>query len=320
MNLRTNIYRFMRFAPCLIAFVAWTQSSVGAEQNITVTNWTERWITNVIEVRIPKNVFVDEFRTNWVEQTLTNVVTLYETNWLPKYVTNTVPVDATRLVEVTNYRTNWIVQNNTNWITLNKTNWTSLTETNEVAVDAVQTNLITLYQTNWKSLTLTNFATVLVLRTNWVSQPVTNVVQLDLGPNGSATAAVKPVPQSKPAKVEPASPAPAPVPVHTDSLAIDARGTARPLAKNIVAVKLGARWISDPAASVNVQQWRVEWNDGAILCFAQDHEFNRELPIGTYKIEITARGATDNSLVFTRAVLSVTPDGAIIQPKLTASK
>jgi hypothetical protein len=38
-----------------------------AERNITRTNWTERWITNFIEVRMPTNVFVDEFHTNWIE-------------------------------------------------------------------------------------------------------------------------------------------------------------------------------------------------------------------------------------------------------------
>src|SRR3989442_276716 len=58
----------------------------GAEATITRTNWAERWITNVVDILMPRNIFIDEYHTNWIEQWRTNVVNRYATNIIPTEV------------------------------------------------------------------------------------------------------------------------------------------------------------------------------------------------------------------------------------------
>src|SRR6185436_17344229 len=78
-------------------------------------------ITNVIEVRMPLNVFRDEYRTNWVEQFTTNFVDVYQTNWLQKTLTNTIVVEITQTNWETAlaFRTNWVMQSITNVVEIN---------------------------------------------------------------------------------------------------------------------------------------------------------------------------------------------------------
>ena len=64
------------------------------------TNWVDRSITNVIEVRMPRNVFVNQYRTNWFESLTTNVISVYATNRLTRFQTN--HVEARLLREVDN--------------------------------------------------------------------------------------------------------------------------------------------------------------------------------------------------------------------------
>src|SRR5690242_4427822 len=48
------------------------------------TNWTSRFVTNVIEVRAPQNIFVNEYRTNLTQHPVTNIVRVevWRTNFL----------------------------------------------------------------------------------------------------------------------------------------------------------------------------------------------------------------------------------------------
>src|SRR6266853_4759686 len=112
----------------LLSAVLTTSRSLvaGAEIDVARTNWTERWITNLIDVRRPTNIFVDEFHTNWLRQFVTNIVDVYATNWINQEVTNRISVPATHTVRVTEY----------------KTNWTAVRRTNEIAVDAMRTNFV----------------------------------------------------------------------------------------------------------------------------------------------------------------------------------
>lgn len=86
-----------------------------------VTNHFPRSITNVIEVRMPINVFRDEYRTNWVEQFTTNFVDVFQTNWLQKTLTNTIVVEITQTnwEAALAFKTNWVMQSITNVVEIN---------------------------------------------------------------------------------------------------------------------------------------------------------------------------------------------------------
>ena len=64
------------------------------QANVMRTNLVERWITNLIEIRMPLNRFVNEYQTNWVTQYHTNVIDVYATNQLTRTVTNQVLMDS----------------------------------------------------------------------------------------------------------------------------------------------------------------------------------------------------------------------------------
>lgn len=252
-------------------------SLTGTEVTITRTNWAERWITNVIEVRMPLNRFINEYRTNWVTQLRTNVVDIYVTNWVMRKLTNQVEVAAT---------------------------WT---------------NHVTAYQTNWSALNLTNWQTVVLFKTNWLTQAVTNLVQIDL-PSRPIVAAAAPseVVEPKEAPVETATPALAAV--WAGPLAIEAARTARPTANDLVEVQMKVRHTDNTAAPPQVQQWRVEREDGAILLFGQDQNFKRDLPLGNYKVEARMKVESDNPPLSVRGTLSVTTRETVVQPRLLVRK
>ncbi len=240
--------------------------------NVARTNLVDRWITNLVEVRMPVNRFVDVYHTNWVEQFRTNVVNHYATNIV------------TRM------------------------------QTNQVWVDVPRTNYLVAYRTNWTTINLTNWSTVLVFKTNWVSQPVTNTVQIDLpGPvNATGHAAVE-----RAALKQPVQPAPAPRPV--SPLAMDARRGGRRLPPNQVEVLLSVRWNSDPEMPLLVQQWRIESDDGSILCFGQDRQFTRTLPLGKYKVQVRAQRDRNSPILAALGTLAVSPGEVTLQPN-TAGK
>jgi hypothetical protein len=252
-------------------------SAIGAEVTITRTNLAERWITNVIEVRMPVNRFVNEYRTNWVTQLRTNIVNVSVTNWVMRQLTN------------------------------------------EVQVEATWTNHVTAYQTNWNMLNLTNWQTVVLFKTNWLTQAVTNLVQIDL-PSRPVVPAAAPSEAAEPKEAAVVTAPPAPAASWEGSLAIEAARTARPPANDLVEVQMKIRRTDNAASQSQVQQWRVEREDGAILLFGQDQDFKRELPAGNYKVEARLKVGGDNPPLSVRGTLSVTTRGAVVQPRLLVTR
>ncbi len=206
-----------------LTFWAFGPSLTGAEVTISRTNWVERWITNLIEIQMPNNRFVNVYQTNWVTQLRTNVVDVYATNWTMCKLTNQIEVVAL-----------W-----TNHVTAYRTNWTTKTLTNQMAVNLVRTNFVDLYNTNWSVLNLTNWQAVVLFKTNWITQPVTNVVQIEL-PSRPVAAAPAPNEVVEPleAPAETLSPVPA---AWAGPLTIEAVRTDRPPANDLVEVQLKAR-------------------------------------------------------------------------------
>jgi hypothetical protein len=169
-------------------------------------------------------------------------------------------------------------------------------------VDAFRTNVVTAYQTNW------------------VTQPVTNVVQVDVA---SASVATEAAPSSEATESKEASivtPVPVPPAVVAGPVVLEAARTTKPPNNDQVEVQLRVKGNGDPAPVLQVQQWRVERQDRAILCFGQDQEFKRELPAGTYKVEVKVRQAADGPLLTVRGMLVVTLREAVIQQNLTAKR
>jgi hypothetical protein len=105
--------------------------------DVFVTNRVSRVITNLVEIRMPLNVFFNEYRTNWVEQYRTNVVDVYRTNWLQRTLTNTITIQQTQTNWVSQYQTNLNAFTLTNWqtVVVFKTNWVGQTVTNLVELN-----------------------------------------------------------------------------------------------------------------------------------------------------------------------------------------
>ena len=242
----------------LVLWACWG-SLFGAEVNVVRTNWADRWITNLIEVRMPANHFVNEYHTNWVTQLRTNIVDVYATNRVTR------------------------------------------TLTNQVVVDAYWTNLVVAYQTNW------------------ITQPVTNIVQVAVpAPPTAKETAARAVVEPKEVRAEAAAPAPAAAWV--GPLAIDAARTSRAAANNLAEVQLKLRWTGNSVAPLQVQTWRVEREDGAILLFGQEQQFKRPLPIGNYKVDAKLKAEGDDPPLAVHGTLSVTLHEATIQPRLLVKK
>ena len=112
----------MRLVGLLICLgpVVLLQTATGAETYVTRTNWVENAITNVVEVRMPKNVFVNEYHTNWIDHVRTNVVT----KELPRQVV----VDFVHTNVITHYSTNYFnkSEERTLYIDLMSTNFEGL--------------------------------------------------------------------------------------------------------------------------------------------------------------------------------------------------
>jgi hypothetical protein len=251
-----------RFSAVIALAGASLLSAAGKEIDLVKTNWTDRLITNVIEVRVPANRFVNEYRTNWVEMVRTNTFNVYFTNVLTRMVTNC------------------------------------------VLVDVVRTNAIVAYQTNWQVLNLTNWSTVLVFKTNWVRQSLTNLVAVDL-PLGTQ-------PRQEQAAQAPLISRAAAL---TEPLALEAKRAARLTTNNQVEVELKVRWTNGASAPLLVQQWRLESEDGAILCFGQDRDFRREVPPGRYKVQVKAQRDGNGPLLAALGTLAVTPGEVVLQQR-----
>ncbi len=304
MNPNACLWRCSRLVVLSLGIAASRWLVAGGEIDVARTNWTKRWITNVIDVRVPTNIFVDEFHTNWLRQFVTNIVDVYATNWINQEVTNRISVPATHTVRVTEY----------------KTNWTSVRRTNEIAVDAMRTNFVNQWQTNLKIFTLTNWETVLVLKTNWILQPVTNIVQIDLFTNRPAVAetATAPSKPNIPREIVAAAPTVVATATPTEVLQIEATQTGRRPANGLVEVQLTVSWTAEPEAPLHVQQWRVEREDGAILSFGRERQFKPSLAVGKYKVEVRAQREENGPAILARSRLTVSPTEAVILSQASA--
>jgi hypothetical protein len=155
------------------------------------------------------------------------------------------------------------------------------------------------------------------MKTNWVTQPVTNIVELDLtkptdpGAQGTAKGA------SEEAAVNSGTPWPATL---TDDLALEGELTKRAPANNQAEVLLRVRWKANAASPVPVQQWRVEREGGGVLCFGRGQEFRRELPEGRYKVEVKAQQDSKSPLIAARGILTVSLQNASIEQRLVAKR
>ena len=291
--------RFMKknlavwLAACLAGLVIGLAGSSFAAQTTTVTrtNLVDRWITNVVEIRMPNNVFVNEYRTNYLEQRRTNIVEVPQTKF--------VLVNAVR----------------TNFVNSYRTNWGTLILTNDIRVEAFRTNFVLAYHTNWKALNLTNWQTVLIMKTNWITVPVTNMVTIDLITNQftatepRSTASENPEPKSVATSWTPLSGA-----VLSEELMLEASTTGKWVGANShLEVQVKARWVNDPNSPPVVHQWRLERTDGAVLTFGQEQILKRSLPPGRYKVELRARRDSRSPLLAVRGTLAVTSRDALIE-------
>jgi hypothetical protein len=295
-----------------LAVGAFLQSLTGAETYVTRTNWVDKAITNIVEVRMPKNVFVNEYHTNWVEEVHTNVVV----RELPRKVV----VDFVHTNVITHYSTNYINKSeertiyldllSTNYVDVFRTNVKVLRLTNDIAVNLVKTNFVDRYRTNWQTLNFTNFQTVLMLKTNGVTQPVTNLVQIDLP---ATTSPISRDTAAKPEKVGAKSRATSSV----DGPVLEGVKISNRTENNLIEVLLRVRWPSNTADTPAVQQWKVEREDGAFMSVGQQQTFKKELPIGSYKIEATLKSAAPAQVL--RATLVITANEVVVRHK-TSSK
>jgi hypothetical protein len=297
--------------------------ALSAEGQASKTNWVPRSITNEIEIRMPLNVFVNEYHTNWIEHWATNLVAIYRTNRLTLNLTNQVTVDAVRTNYQDAYKTNWetlILTNeiavratHTNFTDVYKTNWNTVTLPKEVAVEAIRTNFVDRYRTNVRTLNLTNWETVLVMKTNWIAQKVTNMVELDL-PDNRFQSKSKAAPEDKETRVDSTLAQPV---VGSEVVELEASRTARAPVNNQFEVELKLKPSRTPMV---VQRWRVERTDGAVLLFGQEQEFKHDLSIGKYKVEARVQGEAGTLPFTTRGILEVTATQAAIQQKLLGKK
>src|SRR5262249_49615102 len=151
-----------------------------------------------------------------------------------------------------------------------------------------KTNVMQAWHTNTKVLNLTNWTTVLAFKTNWVTQPMTNMVEIEMERTGSASAArnstvttaeVAPAPAPSPVQTQTTAPeatvvpspavvaTPQPAPSSGDALVLAATGGNRTPTNSQINISLTVRWSDSADAPVLVQQWRVEREDASILCF-----------------------------------------------------
>lgn len=310
--------------PVLLALPAVLQPVVGAETYVTHTNWIEKTITNVVEVRMPRNIFLDEYRTNWLEQIHTNVVVVYSTNHVVRDLPRNVEVDIVHTNIVTHYTTNYINKALprtvtvdlvfTNFVNFYTTNVKILRLTNDIAINLVETNVVDQYRTNWQTLYFTNFEPVLVMKTNWVRQPVTNVVSINLAAPAthSRTASAKPQPEiSKPsASVESA----------VDGPVLEGAKTGSRPDNNLVEVQLKVRWPADTADAPPVQQWKIEREDGSFMSFGQEQTFKKELPVGNYKIESKLQWESDAPVLMLRGTMVISANEVVVRQTPTGKR
>ena len=247
-------------------------------------------------------------------------VNVAHTNLVERWITNMIEVKAPANHFVNQYHTNWVDRFWTNVVDVYSTNHVTRVATNRIVIDAFRTNFVQAYQTNLKTLHLTNWTTVLVLRTNWVTQQITNVVDLDLPAKGSGKGSPHASNQPSDSAASLAQNDSIRSEGHiSQPLSIAAGKIPRLLPNNQIEVKLIVHWTNDTTAPVQVHQWRVEREDGTILCFGQEQEFKRGLPAGKYKVKVRAQRELNGPLLAALGTLAVTPSEVVWQQKATVT-
>jgi hypothetical protein len=280
----------------LASFVA--PAALAREVSVTHTNWVDRPITNVIEVRIPKNIFISEYHTNWVSEFKTNIISVCETNL------------------VTAYRTNFEILNRTNWETVQvfKTNWIRRSVTNVAKIDAPLASPPV--ATSVKSSQVASPAVASSAQSSPpASTPFTSSVKSAPAASTPVASSAKSAPVALPAVASSLKSAPAQqsVAVSPDGLVVE---TARPPVKIGAAqweVQLRVRSGKNTASPV-VQRWRVEDLDAGVLNFKQGQLLTLELTPGRYQIEAMVQRKAPAPVQALRTLIVVTPDAALLQP------
>ncbi len=252
-----------------------------------------RVITNVIEVWVPTNVFVNVYHTNQFAAQRTNVFDVYRTNWVSRTLTNTIAVELRQTNLVTRYQTNLVTGYQTNLNTFTRT------------------NLVTRQRTNVNTFSLTNWQTVLVFKTNWITRPIANLVQIDVPVDQAVTA---PAAAGVESKGEVATAIAAPTTASTGGPILEARRTAKPSVNGQAEISLKLKSAGNETPKFLSQEWQVERSDRSVLLFGRGPEFRREVPLGTYKVEVKTRSTEDSPLVRVRGNFEVLRD-EVIQAK-----
>ena len=223
------------------------------------------------------------------------------TNWVDHWITNIAEIRLQLNRFVTEFHTNRVTVVETNFVDLFTTNLVTKTVTNNLVVDTFRTNLVVAYRTNLQTLHLTNWTTVLLFRTNWVNKPLTNLVEIEMeSPLAPASSpAVKPTHSAQAAGSE--------------LLNMQATRSSHLNSSNQVEVQLTVTWQQEPKVPVQIQQWRIEREDGSILCFGQESSFQRMLPLGTYKVLVKAQKDAKSPLVAALGTLTVTPRDVVLE-------
>jgi hypothetical protein len=262
----------------MASFVA--PAGLAREVSVTQTNWVERSITNVIEVRVPKNVFVSEYQTNWVSEFKTNVVSLYQTNQV--------------LVELV--RTNLVTAYRTNFKTLNLTNWQT--------VQVLKTNVIRRPATNMVKTDTPPPSSQVV--TSAKSSPVAS-------PPVASSVKSSPVALPPLASSVKSSPVVQSVPPSADGWVVETTGPPAKIGSSQWEVQLRVRSSKD-ATGPFVKNWRIEHLDAGVINFKQGQVLTLELTPGRYQIEASVQRKAAAPVQVLRALLTVTPESTLLQP------
>jgi hypothetical protein len=234
-------------------------------------------------------VTFDRYSTNVVDVAKTNIITAYTTNWMTRLATNTLVVDR--------YQTNRVDAFTTNFVTRMLTN--------TLVVEKVRTNLLYAYHTNLAILNVTNWETVLVMRTNWITQPVTNVVAINLPasatPSTATPSVVSRTEEKKETKAEAVSNA---TPGDTKDLAFEWTRSDDNKAEIVLILKP----VNNSSTVIQAQEWRVQRSDATMLLMGKGAEFRGELPPGTYSVTVKARRGENGPLLNLKGSITVTAD------------
>lgn len=267
-------------------------------------------MTFLRRVAVAAAVFGVPFLSGAAQRASSSVTTNYVERWVTNSIEVRVPVNRI----VSEYHTNVVQKVTTNVVDFYATNVVVRTVTNNVLLTVTQTNFVQNFQTNYRTLNLTNWSTVLVLKTNWVGQSVTNVVEVDIPRPAPQLAAG--TPREKPAA---AAVAPAGVP-QSEALVIEAKRGTKAGGSGNVPVELKARWMNAGGRTAQVQQWRIEGDSGAFLCFGQEQEFQRSLPPGKYRVQVKARAGDSAATITAKATLLVSSTEVLAQQGILASR